>query len=111
MQCENMNKYGLSMNKKLYFLDGFLFICNMKLILLPLLLVPLLLCSSCISEYEERLEKARELMNEIEEVKSNQNELGYSCEPEIKELQAQIDFHARVSGNESLFYKELYTNN
>ncbi len=68
-------------------------------------------CISCVSEYEERLQKARELVVEIEVFKENQNKLGYDCEPEIKELQEEIQFHARVSGNESLFYKDLYTVN
>lgn len=81
----------------------------MKINLLPLIFT--LLFTSCVSEYEERLQRARELVSEIEEVKSNQDLLGYSCEPEIAELQKEILLHARVSGNQEKFFEELYAVN
>src|SRR5690606_28339356 len=87
-QCERMYKLWLLMSKKVHFLSEFLFFCSMKLNLLPL--ISGLLFTSCISEYEERLEKARELVVEIEEVKNSQDVLGYNCEPEIAELKKEI---------------------
>lgn len=79
----------------------------MKLLLVSLLLV--LVLPSCKSEYEERLEEARELKSRMLVVEGNlsmNNQARMSSE--IEHLQEEIEFLARVSGNEKLFLQEVY---
>lgn len=75
----------------------------------PLLLIILicLSCASCTSEYEERLEKARQLKSKLLRIQEEYERLGISANQEIEEIETEIHFHARVSGNEDLFLKEL----
>lgn len=84
------------------------FLCSMKLILVSILLVILSL-SSCKSEYEERLEEARELKARMTLVEANLS-IYEQCDlpNEIKSLQEEIEFLAKVSGNEKLFLQEIY---
>ena len=79
----------------------------MKFWLVSLLL--LLSLSSCKSEYEQRLEQARELKERMSLVEANisMNEQS-SLSNEIEILQGEILFLAKVSGNEKLFLKEVY---
>lgn len=79
----------------------------MKKRLLFTLLVGISL-SSCKSEYEERLEKAREIKCEMERLTEESQKLGLEMNSEINELESQIEFHAKVSGNQDLFLKELF---
>lgn len=80
----------------------------MKLSLVSLLLV-LLPLSSCKSEYEERLEEARELKARMSLVEANLSIYEqYGLPNEIAELQQEIEFLAKVSGNEKLFLQEIY---
>ena len=84
-----------------------LLLCSMKLFLVSLLVIlPLL---SCKSEYEERLEQARvlkERMSLVEATISVNEESKLSNE--IDQLQEEIQFLAKVSGNEKLFLQEVY---
>lgn len=64
-------------------------------------------CVSCTSEYEERLEKARVLKSKMLKIQDEYERLGISANQEIEEIETEIHFHARVSGNEDLFLKEL----
>lgn len=63
--------------------------------------------SSCTSEYEERLLKARQIKAEINRIEQQSESLGNVFAQELEELNSEIQFHARVSGNEDLFFKEL----
>lgn len=63
--------------------------------------------SACTSEYEERLLKARKIKAEINRIEQQSERLGNVFAQEIEELNSEIHFHARVSGNEDLFFKEL----
>ena len=83
------------------------FLCSMKLIIVSLLAT--LSLSSCKSEYEERLEQARELkvrMSLVEENISIYKKYNLFNEKEL--LEDEIQFLAKVSGNEKLFLKEIY---
>lgn len=80
----------------------------MKLLLVSLLLL-LLSLSSCKSEYEERLEQARELrarlvMVESTDLMNKKSDLS----KEVQLLQREIHFLAKVSGNEKRFLEEVY---
>ncbi|XOV66826.1 MAG: hypothetical protein ACFHU9_14465 [Fluviicola sp.] len=66
---------------------------------------------SCKSEYEERLQEAKELQERyliVEE--SNMMSPREELVEEMKDIQNEIDYLARVSGNEYMFYKELNGN-
>ena len=79
----------------------------MKLSLVSLLVI--LSLSSCKSEYEERLEEARELKERMSLVEANiaiYKKYGISNEKEL--LEDEIQFLAKVSGNEKLFLEEIY---
>lgn len=79
----------------------------MKLSLVSLLV--LLSLSSCKSEYEERLEEALELKERISVVEANISMREQSnLSGEIELLEEEIQFLAKVSGNEKLFLKEVY---
>ncbi len=64
--------------------------------------------TSCKSEYEERMEKAREIKCEMERLTKQSQVMGMAFDTEINELESQIEFHAKVSGNQDLFLKELF---
>ncbi|MCJ8289820.1 MAG: hypothetical protein HRT58_09170 [Crocinitomicaceae bacterium] len=79
----------------------------MKLFLVSLLVI--LSLTSCKSEYEERLEQARALKVRLSLVQSNisMNEQS-NLSSEVDLLHEEIQFLAKVSGNEKLFLKEVY---
>lgn len=79
----------------------------MKVLSLLLLLL-LVLFTSCKSEYEERLEQAKELKEKILVIEES-NFLNPNAEliHEINEMEARIRFLAKVSGNEEVFLSEL----
>lgn len=84
-----------------------LLICSMKLSLVSLLV--LLSLSSCKSEYEQRLEEARELRESMVLVEANSSIYEeYNLDNEKELLDEEIRFLAKVSGNEKLFLKEIY---
>ena len=84
-----------------------LLLCSMKLFLVSLLV--LLSLPSCKSEYEERLEEARELKESMALVEANSSIYEqYDLVNEKKLLEEEIRFLAKVSGNEKLFLKEIY---
>ena len=79
----------------------------MKLINIALLLL-IVSFSSCTSEYEERLEEAKELkarLSMIEE--SNFVSPNDELMREMEKLESEIGLLAKVSGNEELFLAEL----
>ena len=83
------------------------FLCGMKLSLVSLLVI--LSLSSCKSEYEERLEQARALKERMSLVEENISIYEkYDLFNEKELLQDEIQFLAKVSGNEKLFMKEVY---
>ncbi|MFT5858591.1 MAG: hypothetical protein ACI865_000679 [Flavobacteriaceae bacterium] len=82
----------------------------MRLIIVSFLLLGLLL-TSCKSEYEERLEEAKELKVRITMVEASNSLLPrQNLVNEIEILEEEIFFLAKVSGNEQLFLDELYHN-
>ena len=100
----------------LFYLSRFLvrtvevsFLCSMKFITISLLLLGLLL-ASCESEYEERLEEARELKEKMTMVEASNTLLPRErLINEIENLEEEIFFLAKVSGNEDLFLSEVYS--
>lgn len=81
----------------------------MKLTLVTFALLTLSL-SSCTSEYEERLEEAKALKLQLSLIEeSNFISPKRELMKEINELEAEIKYLARVSGNEDLFLSELET--
>lgn len=66
--------------------------------------------ASCESEYEERLEIARELRKDMEKAVENKALLGSSFSDNIREIESMIHFHAKVSGNKEVFLKEVFEN-
>lgn len=82
-------------------------LCNMKLMLITFVIL-LTTLSSCTSEYEERLEEARALKLELSMIEES-NFISPKLELmlEISELEAEIQYLAKVSGNEELFLAEL----
>ncbi len=84
-----------------------LLLCIMKILLLRALFVSAALVS-CKSEYEERLQEARVLQERyliVEE--SNMLSPREELAEEMQDIQNQIEYLARVSGNEYMFFKEL----
>ncbi|MFT5777546.1 MAG: hypothetical protein ACI837_000482 [Crocinitomicaceae bacterium] len=80
----------------------------MKLISVSLLLLILLL-ASCKSEYEERLEQGRELKEKMTMVQASNTLLPRErLIDEIENLEQEIFFLAKVSGNEDLFLTEVF---
>lgn len=69
----------------------------------------LLLFSSCQSEYEIQVQRAKKLVREKAILVKNITESGYSIqiEDQIKQIQEKIEFSAQVSGNRELFYEEI----
>ena len=83
----------------------------MKLTLLLTLIGFCLSMSSCTSEYEERLQQGKSLKARLIGLKSN--DLMYSEEAssvEEEEIYNEIHMLARLSGNEQLFLKEVFSN-
>lgn len=79
----------------------------MKLSIVSLLVS--LSLSSCKSEYEERLEQARVLKERMSIVEANSSIREQSnLTSEMRNLEQEILFLAKVSGNEKLFLKEVY---
>ncbi len=63
--------------------------------------------ASCSSEYHERLAIAKDLKNQLVRTMNNRDLLGDIALEEINEIKNEIDFHAKISGNEELFFEEL----
>ena len=83
----------------------------MKLRILLLLSVAGLALQSCQSEYGERMSKAMELKKEYQKVQLNMDGSGNSgLKIQLSEIEKEIEFHATLSGNESLFLKEIWNN-
>ena len=83
----------------------------MKLTLLLILFGSYLSMSSCTSEYEERLKEGKSLKARLTSLESNTRL--YSEETssiEEKEIYNEIHMLARLSGNEQLFLKEVFSN-
>ncbi len=79
----------------------------MKLIVTSLLLTITLF--SCKSEYEERLEQARVLKQRMQLVESNfSSNNAKIMSNELQTLHEEIQFLAKVSGNEKLFMEEVF---
>lgn len=84
-----------------------LFLCSMKRLTLFVVLFGGLF-ASCTSEYDERLSQARELQQRylvIEE--TNMFAPDESLMHELERIKSEIDFLAKVSGNEEHFFQEL----
>ena len=63
---------------------------------------------SCKSEFEERLEIAENIQEQLLQFKlANSNSASPEVEKEIELLEEQILFHAKVSGNERLFMEQI----
>ena len=96
------------MNIEFHFIDKSQLLCAMnKLLQFVFAATVVISFSSCTSEYEERLQKAKKIRAEIIRIEQESKNLGIVFDQELKELQTEIQFHARVSGNEDLFFKEL----
>lgn len=74
------------------------------LFLLSSISTVILSCSSCQSEFNERVEIAKKLKEVyIETLHSDSVEKNL----ELNKIKKEITFHAVISGNEESFYKEL----
>lgn len=82
----------------------------MKSLKTALFAVAFLSLYSCSSEYNERLTQAKVLKERLNRTIENKENLGFFAEEEISELNELISFHAKLSGNEELFIKELNGN-
>lgn len=85
-------------------------LCSMRILLLLALFLSVTL-ASCKSEYEERLQEARELQERylvVEE--SNMLSPREELADELRDIQSEIEYLARVSGNEYMFFKDLNGN-
>lgn len=79
----------------------------MKLLFSLITLAIIFIGNSCASEYSERLSVAKELRSEIDRTLKNKENLGELAFEQVNDLQEKISFHAKVSGNEELFIKQL----
>lgn len=79
----------------------------MKSLKTALLAVAMLSLYSCSSEYNQRLMEAKVLKEKLNRTIENKENLGFFAQEEISELNEQIKFHAKLSGNEELFIQEL----
>ncbi len=80
----------------------------MKYSLISLLLLALSL-SACKSEYHERLDEAKELRKKMSMVEASNDLLPRKqLIEELRSMKEEINFLAKVSGNEELFLKEIY---
>lgn len=102
-----MNVNELSMNIIVVSSSANPQLCIMKSLLLLAFGVCILFVTSCSSEYSERLDTARALKVELEKAIAQQRELGVKSHTEVLAIQHEISFHAKVSGNEELFIRQL----
>lgn len=65
-----------------------------------------LLNTSCQSEYQERLDKVKQLKEKYSEINSNED-ANLNAQLELQRIEKEIKFHAIQSGNEELIYKEI----
>ncbi len=80
----------------------------MKTLLLSITLFIGLFSSSCTSEYEERLNQGRVLINRINYLKERQSQLSDELiKDELMVISKEISVLAKLSGNESLFLREV----
>jgi len=79
----------------------------MKSLKTAFLAIALLSLYSCSSEYNQRLSEAKVLKEQLNRTIENKENLGFVVDEEISELNQLITFHAKISGNEELFIKEL----
>lgn len=80
----------------------------MRIVITTSLLL-LMSLASCKSEYDERMEQALELKEKIVLVeRSNNLAPRKSLITEIEMLNEEIQFLAKISGNEELFLQELF---
>lgn len=80
----------------------------MRIVITTSLLL-LMSLASCKSEYDERMEQALELKEKIVLVeRSNNLAPRKSLMTEIEMLNEEIQFLAKISGNEELFLQELF---
>jgi hypothetical protein len=83
-------------------------LCGMRLLGTALLLFTCSLATSCTSEYQERLEEAKVLRERfliVEE--SNFSTPSGELTAEMKQIESEIEFLAKVSGNEESFLLEI----
>ena len=82
-------------------------LCDMRLIGIALVLFTCLL-ASCTSEYQERLEEAKALRERFLMVEES-NFLSPSGElmDEMHKIESEIEFLAKISGNEEMFLREI----
>lgn len=79
-------------------------------ILLLILIAPLGF-QSCQSEYGERMSKAMELKRQYQQVQHHMDEQESSLlKAQLSNIEKEIEFHAALSGNESLFLEEIWNN-
>lgn len=67
------------------------------------LVITACLCS-CKSEYSQRLSKGYELKKELIKLSNTSDE---SNQLKVKEIKEELNLHAKVSGNEELFFEQL----
>lgn len=67
------------------------------------LVITACLCS-CKSEYSQRLSKGYELKKELIKLSNTSDE---SSQLKVKEIREELNLHAKVSGNEELFFEQL----
>lgn len=83
----------------------------MKLPLIISLLGVCIVMTSCTSEYEECLEEGRNLKAKLAGLKSHNLTLSDEFSSmEEKEIYNEINLLAKISGNEQLFLKEVFSN-
>lgn len=82
----------------------------MKLRILLLSVMTVIMLSSCESEYQKQLNNAKSLVEQEMEIRSTLD-LSIAPSPSVRqtltELKNDIAFHAHLSGNEEVFFKEL----
>lgn len=82
----------------------------MKIRLLLGLMIFGIAVTSCESEYDKQLSKAKQLVNEELELEASIPQSGEDSDylnQSMKELHKTILFHAHLSGNKELFLEEL----
>ncbi len=107
---DQLIEYPTSIIKFFVSLKKVSLLCSMRILLLFALLMSATLMS-CKSEYEERLQEAKDLQERyliVEE--SNMLSPREELVDEMRDIQNQIDYLARVSGNEYMFFKDLNGN-
>ncbi len=80
----------------------------MKTLLLLTIIFSGLFLSSCTSEYEERLEEGKELIQRIEFIKQRQSSFtDEMIQEELMSINNELSILARLSGNEELYLSQL----